>query len=210
MWDVGAPSFTNEIFFILETNGRLDVILSFWHPSVNCVDSSPQREPKKPLLEERWHEVTEWWYLSPINKTAYIPYYINIKKKGMIFMEYNRENAVAYAKKWAYGRNPKYYDFSDLGGDCTNFASQCIYAGSGVMNYTPTYGWYYISVNNRAPAWTGVDELYRFLTTNRGAGPRAILSFILPLYTSFPVVINKHFLGFISAYSAAIYRQRKI
>lgn len=82
-------------------------------------------------------------------------------------MEYNRANAVAYAKKWAYGRNPKYYDFSDLGGDCTNFASQCIYAGSGVMNYTPTYGWYYISVNNRAPAWTGVDELYRFLTTNR-------------------------------------------
>ena len=53
-------------------------------------------------------------------------------------MEYNRENAVAYAKKWAYGRNPKYYDFSDLGGDCTNFASQCIYAGSGIMNYTPT------------------------------------------------------------------------
>jgi len=34
-------------------------------------------------------------------------------------MEYNRANAVAYAKKWAYGRNPKYYDFSDLGGDCT-------------------------------------------------------------------------------------------
>ena len=96
-------------------------------------------------------------------------------------MEYNRANAVAYAKKWAYGRNPKYYDFSDLGGDCTNFASQCIYAGSGVMNYTPTYGWYYISVNNRAPAWTGVDELYRFLTTNRGAGPRAIL----PIYHKF-------------------------
>ena len=53
MWDVGAPSFTNEIFFLLETNGRLNVILSFWHPSVNCVDSPPQREPKKPLLEER-------------------------------------------------------------------------------------------------------------------------------------------------------------
>lgn len=59
MWDVGAPSFTNEIFFILETNGRLDVILSSCRPSVNCVDSSPQGELKKPLLEERWHEVTE-------------------------------------------------------------------------------------------------------------------------------------------------------
>ena len=87
-------------------------------------------------------------------------------------MEYNRNTAVAYARKWAYARNPEYYDFSKIGGNCTNFASQCIYAGSGVMNYTPTYGWYYISVNNRAPAWTGVNELYRFLTTNRGSGPQ--------------------------------------
>lgn len=87
-------------------------------------------------------------------------------------MQYDRSAAVAYARKWAYARNPAYYDFSEIGGNCTNFASQCIYAGSGVMNYTPTYGWYYISVNNRAPAWTGVNELYRFLTTNRGSGPQ--------------------------------------
>lgn len=91
----------------------------------------------------------------------------------MIYMEYNRAAAVAYANEWAYSRNPDYFDFSDLGGNCTNFASQCLFAGSGVMNYTPIYGWYYISLNNRAPAWTGVEELYRFLTTNRGAGPRA-------------------------------------
>lgn len=87
-------------------------------------------------------------------------------------MLYNRDAAVAYAEKWAYSRNPKYYDFSNIGGNCTNFASQCIYAGSGVMNYTPIYGWYYINVNNRAPAWTGVNELFRFLTTNRGPGPQ--------------------------------------
>lgn len=87
-------------------------------------------------------------------------------------MEYNRDAAVAYAEKWAYGRNPEFYDFSEIGGDCTNFASQCIFAGSGVMNYTPVYGWFYINVNNRAPAWTGVNELFRFLTTNRGPGPQ--------------------------------------
>ena len=87
-------------------------------------------------------------------------------------MIYNRDAAVAYAEKWAYSRNPQYYDFSNIGGNCTNFASQCIYAGSGVMNYTPIYGWYYINVNNRAPAWTGVNELFRFLTTNRGPGPQ--------------------------------------
>ena len=51
--------------------------------------------------------------------------------------------AVAYARRWAFGRNPDYYDFSRLGGDCTNYASQVLFAGAGVMNFTPTYGWYY-------------------------------------------------------------------
>lgn len=87
-------------------------------------------------------------------------------------MIYQRENAVAYANKWAYGRNPQYYDFQDLGGDCTNFASQVLFAGSGVMNYTPVYGWFYINANNRTPSWTGVNELFDFLTSNRGAGPQ--------------------------------------
>ncbi len=84
---------------------------------------------------------------------------------------YNRDRVVAYARRWAFSRNPMYYDFSMLGGDCTNFASQCIYAGSQIMNYTPVTGWYYINLNDRSPSWTGVEELYRFLTNNRGSGP---------------------------------------
>ncbi len=87
-------------------------------------------------------------------------------------MIYNRANAVLYAKEWAYRRNPEFFDFSDIGGDCTNFASQCLYAGSGVMNYTPTYGWFYISTNNRTASWTGVNELYNFLVNNTSAGPQ--------------------------------------
>lgn len=83
---------------------------------------------------------------------------------------YNRNKAVSYAKKWAYGRNPKYYDFSNLGGDCTNFASQCLYAGSGAMNYTPIYGWYYRNLNTRSASWSGVEYLYNFLVTNKGVG----------------------------------------
>ena len=88
-------------------------------------------------------------------------------------LPYDREAAVFYARKWAYARNPRYYNFDDLGGDCTNFASQCIYAGCGVMNFTPTFGWYYIDVNQRAPAWTGVEFLSNFLTTNLEEGPFA-------------------------------------
>ena len=86
---------------------------------------------------------------------------------------YNREALFEYAKKWAFGRNPAFYDFSKIGGDCTNFASQCIYAGADVMNYTPTFGWFYKSVNDRTPSWTGVEYLYNFLVNNKGAGPYA-------------------------------------
>lgn len=77
---------------------------------------------------------------------------------------YNRAAALRYAHQWAYGRNPKFYDYEEIGGDCTNFASQCLYAGTGVMNFTPTYGWYYIDPNNKAPAWTGVPYFFNFMT----------------------------------------------
>ena len=56
--DVGELFRINKILFILATNGRPYAIILFCHPSVNCVDSSPLWEPRKPLLEERWHEVT--------------------------------------------------------------------------------------------------------------------------------------------------------
>ena len=42
------------------------------------------------------------------------------------------------------------------------------------MNFTPDFGWYYIDANHKAPAWTGVDYLYRFLTrTENSVGPTA-------------------------------------
>lgn len=87
---------------------------------------------------------------------------------------YDREAAVKYAERWAMSRNPEYYSFNDIGGDCTNFASQCLYAGCGVMNYTPVMGWFYINSWDRTASWTGVEYLYNFLTTNNGVGPHAV------------------------------------
>ena len=85
--------------------------------------------------------------------------------------EYDRTRALLYARRWAFARNPLFNDYSELGGDCTNFASQCLLAGSLEMNETPTFGWYYKSDSDRAPAWTGVAPFYRFLTENTGEGP---------------------------------------
>ena len=75
-------------------------------------------------------------------------------------MSYNREKACSYALGYALGRNPRYYDFSQIGGDCTNFVSQCLFAGTEKMDYL---NWYYIDINRRSPSWTGVVELGNFL-----------------------------------------------
>ncbi|MBO7310817.1 MAG: amidase domain-containing protein [Clostridia bacterium] len=82
----------------------------------------------------------------------------------LVQIPYNRSYAVEYARKWALSRNPLFFDFTGQGGNCTNFVSQCLLAGSGVMDFTPTFGWFYRSVDDRAPAWSGVEQLYDFLT----------------------------------------------
>lgn len=76
---------------------------------------------------------------------------------------YDRERAVEYARKWALSRNPLFFDFTGGGGNCTNFVSQCLLAGSLIMNPTETFGWYYIDINDRSPSWTGVEEFYEFM-----------------------------------------------
>ena len=86
---------------------------------------------------------------------------------------YDRARAVEYARRWAFGRNPLFPDFAGIGGDCTNFVSQCIYAGCCIMNFSPALGWYYLSLEDRAPAWSGVEFFYWFMTQNEGMGPFA-------------------------------------
>lgn len=87
---------------------------------------------------------------------------------------YNRNAVINYAKNWAFLRNPNYLNFDNYGGDCTNFASQCILAGCNTMNYTPIFGWYYNSSYDRTASWTGVEYLYNFLISNTGVGPIGI------------------------------------
>ena len=82
-----------------------------------------------------------------------------------------REKSVEYALKWAYNNNPNFYNFTFIGGDCTNFISQCLYFGGIEMNYN-LLGWYYTSLSNRAPAWTGVNEFWDFAVNNNGLGVR--------------------------------------
>lgn len=88
----------------------------------------------------------------------------NMVMGELIALDYKRERAVEYALRWALSRNPLFIDFAGVGGDCTNFVSQAILAGSCEMNETPTFGWYIKSPDDRAPAWSGVDEFFDFMT----------------------------------------------
>ncbi len=87
---------------------------------------------------------------------------------------YDRISALSYAKKWALSRNPRYYNFDSVGGDCTSFVSQCIYAGCNKMNYNYINGWFYNNGYDKSPSWSGVEFLYKFLVTNKSYGPRGI------------------------------------
>lgn len=55
---------------------------------------------------------------------------------------YNRREAVRYAELWWNSYNPKYKNFSV---NCTNYVSQCLFAGGAPMWGTPnrSEGWWY-------------------------------------------------------------------
>lgn len=112
--------------------------------------------------------------MNNINSLFYGTPAYNIYKEGddsLIVYPYNRRRAVEYARKWSLDRNPLFINFAGIGGDCTNFVSQCILAGCCQMNFTRDLGWYYISTKDRAAAWTGVDYFYNFITSNSKEGP---------------------------------------
>ena len=86
---------------------------------------------------------------------------------------YDRQAAVSYAHQWALRYNPAYGNFTEYGGDCTNFASQVIHAGGKPMDYSGPHKWFYQSLNNRTPSWAGVDEIYSYLSKNTSGGASA-------------------------------------
>lgn len=89
---------------------------------------------------------------------------------------YDRAKAKSYADKWWNGENPRYLTFEV---DCTNFVSQCLFAGGAPMNYTGRResGWWYRGKEGNRElwsySWAVANSLQSYLATNRDAGLRA-------------------------------------
>lgn len=83
--------------------------------------------------------------------------------------EYNRKAATDYAQKWALGRNPRYNNYEDWGGDCTNYISQCLVAGKIPMDNigeNVIKKWYWYNDRVRTPTWTAAEPFYKYIVGN--------------------------------------------
>ena len=89
---------------------------------------------------------------------------------------FSRNNAREYAIKYALTKNPEYFDYTTYGGNCTNYISQCLFAGAPKMNFNVNNGWYYLSAWNTSNSWINVEPFYNFLTSNKSVGPFASVS----------------------------------
>ncbi len=83
---------------------------------------------------------------------------------------YSRSKAVTYAVKYALNYNPNYPDYNGAtGGDCTNYISQCLYAG-GIKQHYGTYGsynsWYFKSDRDRSGSWTKASYFQKYIHGN--------------------------------------------
>lgn len=109
-----------------------------------------------------------------VNSAPSVPY-INhsILNSGESFprkIAYDRARAVQYAETWWNRANPMYLEFEV---DCTNFVSQCLFAGRAPMNYTGKResGWWYAgkqgSQEQWSYSWAVANSLQTYTASNR-------------------------------------------
>ncbi|NBD27586.1 hypothetical protein GT019_27245 [Paenibacillus sp. T1] len=118
--------------------------------------------------------------LAAENKPQSIPY-INYDvlpffKHGRAGIRYRRDLAAAYADRWWNEANPAYENFEV---NCTNYISQCLFAGSAPMNYTGkrASGWWYRGFSggreNWSYSWAVANALQLYLSASHNSSLRA-------------------------------------
>ena len=93
---------------------------------------------------------------------------------------YNRDAAIEYANSWVGERNYTgvYLAYDEYGGNCQNFASQCLYAGGLDMDCSGYSQWKfysktlneYATASGRSYSWTGVEPFFNYCRDNTGVG----------------------------------------
>lgn len=115
-----------------------------------------------------------------------IPFAYATYTNGPQNLYYDRDAAADYVYDYTVTPNSDYFNYAGLGGDCTNFASQVLYAGGmamtqAVSNPSNTDDWYYYSDGvglGRTPSWTGAHEFRQYWADVNGVGGKHAHQFI--------------------------------
>lgn len=97
-------------------------------------------------------------------------------KHGRAGIRYRRDLVGAYADRWWNEANPAYENFEV---NCTNYVSQCVFAGNAPMNYTGRRdtGWWYRGYSggreNWSYSWAVANALKNYLSASHKSGFRA-------------------------------------
>lgn len=89
----------------------------------------------------------------------------------------NRQGMVRYAETWWNSFNPKYRDYTSVGGDCTNYASQILHEGGGLryvnsnlIHYAKNTWWYNhnyygptVGPKRQSNSWSNAVAFYDFM-----------------------------------------------
>ena len=105
---------------------------------------------------------------------------------------YDRQAALAYADRYAMERSQAWPDYSDYGGNCQNFASQCLLAGGIPMDTAGPDIWKWYGpdpsestwAEGRSPSWSGVNQFRGYARDNAGFGLAALVD--APYYSGQP------------------------
>ncbi|WP_240644516.1 amidase domain-containing protein [Paenibacillus paeoniae] len=139
-----------------------------------------ERRPRFGVSTLDWHSESD----SPSHDEVYLmpslPY-LNYDlmppfKNRITGIRYRRDLAAAYADRWWNDGNPS-YELFDV--NCTNYVSQCIFAGNAPMNYTGKRGsgWWYKGRSKGEEwwsySWAVSNALTQYLSTARKSGLRA-------------------------------------
>lgn len=139
-------------------------------PERNSLRRAAESEPAVRL--SKWGEVLQ----APQPSQPLLNRKILRGTPGAREVRYRREEAAAYADRWWKDGNPEFEIFEV---DCTNYVSQCLFAGGAPINYTGKRetGWWYKGYNGTQEwwsfSWAVSDSLERYLSAQRSSGLRA-------------------------------------
>ena len=98
--------------------------------------------------------------------------------------KYDRTAAIEYANLYYHNRNDQWYNFTDEGGNCQNYASQSMLSGGIPMDFLGEYQWkcfiedpeFDPEINEtevkegRSASWVHVGSFYEYALNNTGFG----------------------------------------